>query len=90
MADLKIKPEFASTKIAFKGSRNKALGELEPDQLEDLALIAHDNRSIRNMFEGDIPTREELKAKRVDKKAPAKAIPAVPSTNSVKQNPESK
>lgn len=90
MAELNIKQEFKDVKVAFKGSRGRTLGELEQSDLEVLAESAHANRKIKQYFDGDIPTLEELRARKVEKKAPAKAIPAQPaqpSANSTKTEP---
>ena len=67
---MRIKPEFIFRQVSFGGHGNLNLGDLNPDQVEELNLIGKKSgdTSILELFEGDKPKAEDLQKKKIAEK----------------------
>jgi hypothetical protein len=77
----KIKPEYATTVIAFNRGGGRPLGLR--DDIDKLAIIAHESgdKSIINLF-AYLPPLDQLKKAKVD--AELKKVPEPPKTEAEK------
>ena len=92
--DIKIKSEFKNTIIAFGGRGKLPLGDRSDEDIARLALTAlqSKDKGLLNLFDGDLPSIEELQksfTEKAIKAGPVKKVPSNPPGDKVIQSPTS-